>query len=397
MTQFEGQLISDGDRITFGMNTILLYVENKDSMSMSVDWEIAEIELQKEIELLNKVQDEQSEKRIQEEMSNYKKNLEEKFHKEKVEIEEKLLRQSCDYEDMMKMMCQSIEKTKIVNERKHKELLMQEKLKILEQEKNRKKREYEQKERAIIKRREVAIKQQEIIHKSEKLEQNLHNVLKKLNRIKIMIQELRRNVCLEIYINKNSAENLSYSDDLDALRPKSLINIMIRVENYEQGSVYYWTIETFQNRYDLMKQIFDKYQVEDFDIFNLTNDEDPLWDEHKPILVGHAFYKLEALAYLISNPSNPNIVSPYGECHGTLIVDILPFDEDGKEFEDCPEDIQDLVGTPINFDVYIKEANDLPENFCRGVYVEYTSLNDNFIYQSKIIEEKQEIQYLKTK
>lgn len=387
-TGLAGQLLTDGDRITFGTNTILLYVENKSSKAMSLDWEMAQLELQKEIELFNKRQEEENEKRKQEEMNNYKKNLEEKFQKEKVEIEEKLQKQLCDFEDKMKVMSQSVEKTKIENERKNMELIMQEKLKILEQDKIRKKREYEQKERVENQRKEVVIKHHEFIHKSEKLEQNLHNVLKKLNKIKIIIQELRRNVSLEIYINKNCADQANYSSDIEYGRPKSLTNIMIRVENYEQGSVYYWTVETFQNRYDLMKQIFDKYQDEDFDIFNLTNDEDPLWDEHKPTLVGYAFYKLEALANLISNPSKPSIVSPNGECNGTLSVDILPFDEDGNEFEDCPEDIQDLVGIPINFDVYIQEANDLPENFCRGVYVEYTSLNDNLIYRSKAVDEK---------
>lgn len=387
MSGLDGQLIHDGDRITFGTNTILLYVENRDSKGMQIDWEMAQVELQKEIELYSKRQEEENEKKKQEEMNVYKKNLEEKFLREKVEIEEKLQKQLCDYEDMMKVMSQSVEKTKIENERKNMELIMQEKLKILEQEKIRKKREYEQKERAEIQRREVIIKQQEIFHKSEKLEQNLHNVLKKLNKMKIIIQELRRNVSLEIFINKNVTDHIN-SNEVEFGKPRTLTNIMIRVENYEQGSVYYWTVETFQNRYDLMKQIFDKYQDEDFDIFNLTNDEDPLWDEHKPTLVGFAFYKLEALANLISNPSKPNIVSPNGECNGTLSVDILPFDEDGNEFEDCPEDINDLVGIPINFDVYIKEANDLPDNFCRGVFVEYTSLNDNLIYRSKVIEEK---------
>jgi hypothetical protein len=27
---------------------------------------------------------------------------------------------------------------------------------------------------------------------------------------------------------------------------------LLRVENYEEGTVYYWNIETFHNRYDLI-------------------------------------------------------------------------------------------------------------------------------------------------
>ncbi|MFO0515319.1 MAG: hypothetical protein ACK5YA_00540, partial [bacterium] len=169
---------------------------------------------------------------------------------------------------------------------------------------------------------------------------------------------------------------------------KATPNIMVRVENYEEGSVYYWNLETFQNRYDMMKQIFDKYQDEDFDIYNLNRDEDPLWDENKPSLLGYAFYKLEPLAYLINNPSTSNIISANGDCNGVITLDIIPYDDDGNEFDDVPDDVNELVGTPINFKVYIKEASDLPENFCRGIYVEYTSLDDKLVYQSKVIEEK---------
>ena len=386
----EGQVLKDSDRITFGTNTILVYLENSESKGSLIDWESAQLELQKEIEIYNKKQEEENEKRKKEEMEHYKKNLEEKFTKEKQEIEEKLQKQLFEYEDKLKEMNQSVERSKIENDRRNMEIIMQEKLKLLEQEKIRKKREYEQKERNENKRKETMVeRQKEIIHKSEKLEQSLHNIIKKLNKMKIIINELKRNFNLEIHINKNISEHINSTESLENYsQSKASTNIMIRVENFEEGSVYYWNLETFQNRYDMMKQIFDKYQDEDYDIFNLNKDEDPLWDEHKPHLVGYAFYKLEPLAYLINNPSTCNIVSSNGECNGTLSVDILPYDDDGNEFDDYPEDMDDLVGIPVNFKVYIKEANDLPDNFCRGTYIEYTSMMDNYVFKSKVIEEK---------
>ena len=387
LSGFEGLVLNDGDRITFGTNTIMVYLENYQSKGNSIDWELAQSELQKEIELYNKRQEEENEKRKQEEMENYKKNLEEKFIKEKIEIEDKLQKQLIDYEEKLKEINQTVEKSKIENDRKNMELIMQEKLKLLEQEKIRKKREYEQKERIENQRKENIVKQQDVVHKSEKLEQNLHNVMKKLNKMKIIVAELRRNVNLEIFINKNISDHLN-TLDLETGNSKATTNILVRVENFEEGSVYYWNLETFQNRYDMMKQIFEKFQDEDFDIFNLNKEEDPLWDEHKPHLLGFAFYKLEPLAYLINNPSTCNIVSSNGVCNGTLTVDILPYDDDGNEFDDIPDDMNDLVGIAVNFKVYIKEASDLPENFCRGVYVEYTSLNDNLVYKSKVIEDK---------
>eukprot|EP00340_Litonotus_pictus_P005567 CAMPEP_0170514046 /NCGR_PEP_ID=MMETSP0209-20121228/600_1 /TAXON_ID=665100 ORGANISM="Litonotus pictus, Strain P1" /NCGR_SAMPLE_ID=MMETSP0209 /ASSEMBLY_ACC=CAM_ASM_000301 /LENGTH=1023 /DNA_ID=CAMNT_0010797955 /DNA_START=73 /DNA_END=3141 /DNA_ORIENTATION=- len=387
MTGFEGQLLKNRDRITFGTNTIMLYLENKDSAADTIDWEMAQLELQNEIEQYNKMMEEENKKRKQEEMESYKKNLEEKYLKDKVDIEDKMKKQLTDYEDKLKEMNQSVEKSKIENDRKNMEIIMQEKLKLLEQEKVRKKREYEQKEKLEIRKKEELSKQHEVIHKSEKLEQNLHNVMKKINKMKIIIQELKRNVNLDIYISKDISEHINTLDQSNG-KSKASTNIMVRVENFEEGSVYYWNLETFQNRYDMMKQIFDKFQDEDFDIFNLSKDEDPLWDEHKPSLLGYSFYKLEPLAFLINNPSTCNIVSSSGECNGTITLDIIPYDDDGNEFDDVPDDVNELVGTPINFKVYIKEANDLPENFCQGTYVEYTSLDDRLVYQSKIVTEK---------
>lgn len=384
---FEGQVLKHKDIITFGTNSIMIYSESKDSSIDSIDWEIAQLELQNEIESYNKQLEEDNNKKKNEEMETYKKNLEDKYIKDKLEIEEKMKKQMQDYEDKMKEISQSVERSKVEIDRKNMEVLMQEKLKLLEQEKVRKKREYENKEKNELRKKEELDKQQDIIHKSAKLEQTLHNVMKKVNKMKIIIQELKRNVNLDIQISKDISEHISTMDQSNG-KSKAIIIILIKVENYEEGSVYYWNLETFQNRYDMMKQIFEKFQNEDFDIFNLSKEDDPLWDEHKPVLVGYAFYMLSPLAYLINNPSVCAIVSTTGESNGTLTVDIIPYDEDGNEFDDVPDDVNELIGIPVNFKVYIKEANDLPDNFCRGTYVEYTSLDDKLIYKSNVVEEK---------
>jgi hypothetical protein len=39
------------------------------------------------------------------------------------------------------------------------------------------------------------------------------------------------------------------------------------VENFEEGTVYYWNTDTFHNRYEMMKELFDKYSDDDYDIF----------------------------------------------------------------------------------------------------------------------------------
>jgi len=164
--------------------------------------------------------------------------------------------------------------------------------------------------------------------------------------------------------------------------------VSVKVENFEEGTVYYWNTETFYNRYDMMKELFEKYQDDDIDIVNLKNDEDPLWDEPKPTILGYTFYKLEPLAYLMNNPTTSSIVSSNGHCLGSLVTDIIPVDDDGNIFEEIPEEPYELIGQPLNFKINIKEAKDLPENFSRDIQVEYTSFYDNIVHKTKVIAEK---------
>lgn len=378
----EGQLLKHKDRITFGTNTILLYMNTSTGMDIfDVDWESAQMELQKEIEENNKLQEEANEKKKQEELDNLKKDLEEKYSKEKQEIEEKLRRQLMDYELKLKEMNQSVEKTKVESERINVEFLIKQRIDLLEAEKARKKREVELRERNDMIRKENIKKGREFAHSSEKLESQLNNMFKKLNKMKIIMTELKRNINMEIFLSKNLLDH--FSDNKNAST-----NLLIRVENFEEGTVYYWNTETFQNRYDLMKELFDRFNDEDFDIFNLKNEDDPIWDEPKPTLLGYTFYKLEPLAYLMSNPTTSSVISPNGLQMGNLNIDIIPHDDDNNEYEEIPEDPSELIGQPLNFRVYIKECRDLPENFCRGVQVEYTSFHDNVTYKTDVFEEK---------
>jgi hypothetical protein len=188
-----------------------------------VDWESAQIELQREIEQQNKRQEEENEKRKQEELDSLKKDLEEKYSKEKVEIEEKLKKQLTDYETKLKEMNQSVEKTKIENERINIENIIKQRIDLLEAEKARKKREFEIRENNDVLKRENQKKQQsEFIHKSEKLEQTLTNVVKKLNKMKIIIVELKRNIQMDVFLSKNLLDHIHDNKN-------SQTNILIRV------------------------------------------------------------------------------------------------------------------------------------------------------------------------
>ena len=368
----DGQIIKTKDRIVFGNNTIFIYMKKSTGDDIySIDWESAQMELQKEIELENKRQIEENEKKKQEEINLLKKDYEEEYSKRKKEIEETLKKQVEEYELKLKEINQNVEKQRIEQERLNQEKKLKERIEQLEEEKVRKKREIEIKEKEEMLRREQLKKEQENLHNSERLENNLTNILKKIQKMKIIITELKRNINLDAILQKNLVE------EIDEIQNGA--NIAIRVENYEEGTVYYWTPDIFHNRYDLMKELFNKFNDEELDLQNLKNEDDPLWDEAKPVLIGYSFYKLEPLSYLIGNQSEIAIISPNGNMIGKLEVDVAPHDEEGNEFDEVPETPSELIGQCLQYKVCIYGVKNIPKNFSSNLTVEYQCFHDHTI------------------
>jgi len=374
----EGQILKTKDRIIFGTNTICLYMKTSTGEDIyDVDWETAQMELQKEIEEQTKRQNEENEKRKQDEFNLLKKDLEEEFTKKKKEMEEEMKKQVEEYQTQLKEMSENAEKQKIEQERLAQEEQLKLKIEQLEEEKARKKREFEIKEKTELMKLEQAKKENEMIRKSEKLESNLTIIMKKLLKLKIIIKEFKRNIDLDVNLQSNAME------DGEEKTP----NIIIRVENYEEGTVYYWTSETFHNRFDLMNDLFDKFYDNDLETVNISKEEDPLWDEPTHSLLGYAFYKLEPVAYLMSNPSSISIISPVGEVVGQLDVDIIPHDENGLEYDEVPESPTELIGQSLSFKVSLISAKNLPVNFCRNLKIEYQTFYDRQVNTTKLYNE----------
>ena len=374
----EGQIIRTKDRIIFGTNTIFIYMKSSTGQDIyDIDWETAQMELQKEIEAVTKKQNEENEKRKQDEYNLLKKDLEEEFTKKKKEMEEELKKKVEEYQLQLKEMNENVEKQKIEQERLAQEEKLRQKIEQLEEEKARKRREFEIKEKNELIKLEQAKKENEIIKKSEKLESNLTIIMKKLSKLKIIIKEFKRNINLEVNLQSNVME------DGEEKNP----NIIIRVENFEEGTVYYWTSETFHNRFDLMNDLFDRYYDNDLDLANITNEDDPLWDEPTHSLLGYAFYKLEPVAYLMSNPSSISIISPNGTVMGQLEVDIIPHDENDNEYDEVPESPSELIGQSLCFKVVIISAKGLQPNFCRNLKVEYQTFYDRQVNYTKLYNE----------
>ena len=344
MKSQDGQKLKNKDRIVFGNNTIMVYMEKSDGKDIyEIDWEMAQTELQNEIEEQNKIEEMENEKRKQKAYDTLKISLEQKYNKERQEIETKMNKQLKEYQDKInEMKNQSEEKSKMEKEKNELQLRLKLKIEKLESEKNRQKKMFES---------EVVRSENEFTHKSELLENKLINIVKKIYKLKGIIEDLKRNVDLDLFLSKNLIDH--YND------PNTPINIFIRVENYEEGHVYYWS----------------------------SKEDDPLYDTPKQSLLGYAFYKLEPLAYLMNNCTNIPIISVNGDTEGSIVIDVVPVNDKGELYEEIPEKPTDLVGKNYKYYVHIKEVKDLPEHFCEGVQVEYTSFTDNYNYKTKIYNE----------
>ena len=102
--------------------------------------------------------------------------------------------------------------------------------------------------------------------------------------------------------NKNPNFQIDYINELSKI--KCILDFFVKsfeiYENFEEGNVYYWSQNVFNDRYDSLKEIYNKFLEENYDITFLPKDEDPLFDTPQQSLLGYAFYKLEPLAYLIA-------------------------------------------------------------------------------------------------
>lgn len=246
-----GILLKTEDRIIFGTNTIFLYMQSSNGEDIfKYDWEQSQIEFHEIQEKKKKIKEEQKSKQKLEELKELQVQFEEKFTKEKKEIKDLFERQMQEKEREILEIQQELEKNKVINERVNKEIEIEEKIRQVEHEKAKKKRDFEIKNKNLKQTKEE-------VSNLVKLEQTLRIILKKLNKLKIICQEFKRSINLDIcFKHKNFL--------IDEGNDKS--EILIKVENFEEGTVFYWTPEVFYNRYDMMKELFDKYEDEDLDL-----------------------------------------------------------------------------------------------------------------------------------
>lgn len=221
LIDLEGTALKTKDKITFGTNSIMLFMEKSDGRDIyDIDWESAQLELQNEIEMGHKQKEEENKKKKQNELEIMKRDLEEKYSREKNEMEENLRRQLQDYENKLTEMNKSVEKQNIDNLFKQ-----QTEQKEIELAKKRKEQAELQIDTNDIMKRDPGKVKSQTVHNSQKLEHTIYIIKKKIEEIKQIIAFFSRNLYIEMFLSKNIQD--AYADN--NTNGFSHINIVIRV------------------------------------------------------------------------------------------------------------------------------------------------------------------------
>lgn len=100
---------------------------------------------------------------------------------------------------------------------------------------------------------------------------------------------------------------------------------------------------------------------------------------------------LGGLPYLLDNPRQVPIIAPNNDVHGQIHMNIVPCDETGNEEldeENMPDEPEGLLNERLDFKVKIEKLTNLPADFCRNIYCEYSFFMDDQTYKTETTTEK---------
>ena len=288
----------------------------------------------------------------------------EREQKEKEEQERRLLEKELEFEKMRRELQKESEKS--YQEMQAKTTADREKYEL---ELERMKQEIEAEKRKL----EEAARRAKAPPAEEKnvLESKISRYIPKTIEMNLIAKEFGRSINAELKLSllPETLESSSLTSNEKFVRI-----IKIHVENRELGYNYSWSVDEFNERYQQVKDLWEKY-LETNEFPALDPLEDPFYDPPAELQIGSGFLTTLSLAYLLDNETELALVHDNGEC-GSIFVNLIPTDETGEvnlsaEMEQSEDSIEpeQLIGQPLYFKVVIDKAK-IPDNHS-NIYVEY--------------------------
>ena len=184
----------------------------------------------------------------------------------------------------------------------------------------------------------------------------------------LMAKTLRRNVHFSLQITHDM--DIDGDESIDNLANNK---IKIKIENFEDGRIMFWSIDKFNDRFYIIRD-----QVEHFfetnQILVQTQQEDPFWDPPEQIEIGSGLLMMKPLAYLFDIEKKINVYGPEKEI-GSINVEVFPCNTSGAKIDE--DDMEDefldplqLVNQRVDFMLMVHDGT-LDADSSRDAFVEY--------------------------
>ncbi len=208
-------------------------------------------------------------------------------------------------------------------------------MKQLEIEQKTRELEFKVKLSELKKDSEILRKTQEMNSKIEKNLIQYYPIIKEANTIS---EEFKRRIEFVPFVASINLLNLT-----NQKHSSQDLVVNVKVINKEDGWVNYWSIEKFEERLELMREV-----IENFFNYNMVledGDNDPFWDPAELILYARGFCMLKNNLYRFRLEHKVGLLGYDGDI-GYLMVSLIPVDEKGEEINE--EEMEELIEEPID-------------------------------------------------
>lgn len=156
----------------------------------------------------------------------------------------------------------------------------------------------------------------------------------------IMAEELEKPVSAEAFISS-----------LMIMQNKQKNSVMIKIKNYEEGRIFVWSLEKFENRVIMAWEMLNQYFFDE--TFEVSQNNDPFWDPIEQQLFAQTKFLMKCLAFFLDNLNTCSLVSEHSKI-GSVEVEVIPVLEDLDSNEYEIENPMDAIGLNLQFDIVIK-------------------------------------------
>lgn len=333
--------LNDLDRIIFGTSTTFLirmkYSETQPKIDgKTIDWEFCQLEKFKRQE---KAERDKVSQEFEEKLTNIEKDrkvLEEKRKVENAQYEEQVRKQKEAFQEKINALQKQKDET---------EKGLFEKLRQLEENKNAEtlteiESEQKTKELENFKRLEILQKEAKVIRSIQAMNEGLDKKLiayyPKIKEANAIASELNRAIEFEPFV-----ASLDVFGSVSHSNADLIINV--KVTNYEEGWINFWSLEKFESRLQLMNEAVEYFFA--YNQVSYKSVDDPFWDPKEPVLFGQGLCLLKNVLYRFEIDQKIGVLGYGGEL-GSIQTRLIPVDEENKKIDE--EEMEEIVEEPAD-------------------------------------------------